>query len=121
MKGGGGGSQNYSRQLAGSAGASSSNKDEECLNILFDVYLKKIQNVVFELKVGDILKLQLEMEMQLLNVLSNGDLCGIVDAPDVLKLRNCIKKGYQYKATILELDRAQMKCKVRIQYLQAIL
>ncbi|WP_284462982.1 hypothetical protein [Chryseobacterium sp.] len=121
MKGGGGGSQNYSRQLAGTQGAVSTSDDEECLNILFDVHLKKIQSQIFKLNVGDVLQIDLDQEMQLVNVLSKGVLCGIVDAPQVLQLRSCIKKGYRYKATIIELDGNEMKCKVRIQYLQTVL
>lgn len=121
MKGGGGGSQNYSRQLAGTQGAGSIGGDDECLNILFDVYLKKIQSQIFKLNVGDILQIDLDQEMQLVNVLSKGILCGIVDTPQVLQLRNCIKKGYRYKATIIELDGNEEKCKVRIQYLQTVL
>lgn len=121
MKGGGGGSRNYNRQLAGTQGAGSTGGDDECLNILFDVYLKKIQSEIFKLNVGDILQLDLDQEMQLVNVLSKGILCGIIDSPQVLQLRSCMKKGYKYKATIIELDVHSMKCKVRIQYLQTIL
>ncbi len=121
MKGGGGGGQNYTRQLKGAKGSSTLSGDDECLNIQFDVYLKKLQSQIFTLSIGDILQLDLDQEMQLVNVLFEGKLCGIVDAPKVLQLRNCMKKGHQYKATIIELDSANAKCKVKIQYLQTIL
>lgn len=119
MKGGGGGGQNYSRELAGSLGGGSiQNSDDKCLEIKFEAILKKLQNKIHSLNIGDVLQLDLEPDMQLVNALSEGILCGTVDSPQVIQLRICMKKGYKYKATIIELD--SKSCKVMVQNLTPV-
>lgn len=118
MKGGGNRNRNYSEQLSTISGGHSVNNDD-CSKITFETNLKKLQKKISTLNVGDVLQLNLDEEMQLINALSGGVLCGIVDAPQAIQLRNCMKKGHKYKATILELDITF--CKVRIQTLISIL
>ena len=119
MKGGGGGSLNYSRPLAGATGGGNLQDGyEECLKIKFEAVLKKLQSKIQTLNIGDVLQLDLEPDMQLVNALSDGFLCGTLDAPQVIQLRICMKKGYKFKATIVELD--SNSCRVVVQNLISI-
>lgn len=118
MKGGGGGSLNYSRPLAGVAGGGNLQDDDECFKIKFEAALKKMQNKIHSLSIGDVLQLDLEPDMELVNALSDGILCGTLDAPQVIQLRICMKKGNKFKATISELD--SHSCKVIVQNLITI-
>jgi hypothetical protein len=118
MKGGGGGSHNYSRQLSGAAGGNSGNGDEECLKLRIEANLKQLQSKIYTLVIGDILQLELDNEMQLVIASSDGILCGVVDAVKVIQLRACMIKGYKFKATILEIN--STSCKVLIRNLQSV-
>lgn len=118
MKGGGGSSHNYSKQLSGALGGNSENSDDECLKIRIEANLKQLQSKVHTLIIGDILQLELDAEMELVTALSDGILCGIVDAVKVVQLRMCMKRGYKFKATVLEINTTS--CKVLIQNLQSL-
>ncbi|ANF49953.1 hypothetical protein A0O34_05170 [Chryseobacterium glaciei] len=113
MKGGGGGSHSYTREIQNSTkGISSASGEINCKDIQFDTDLKNIQPITKTLKVGDILSIE-KNDLGLVVALYNGKLCGMLDSLAVSSLIKCIDAGFIYKGSVVELQSTNCKVKVR--------
>lgn len=113
MKGGGGGSHSYTREIQNSAkGISSANGEINCKDLQFDTDLKNMQPIIKTLKVGDILSIE-KNELGLIVALYDGKLCGMLDSLAVNNLIKCIDAGFIFKGTVIELQNTICKIKVR--------
>jgi hypothetical protein len=113
MKDGGNGKANYTKSLAVKPSVGGVIGSDDC-NIAFTTYLQKLQPIFVDYKVDDVLIVDVDTAG---NVIASGKhgLCGTIAAPETIELKQCLKQGKKYKATILDIT--SVSCQVRVRRL----
>ncbi|WP_316758577.1 hypothetical protein [Pedobacter aquatilis] len=111
MKDGGSGKSNYTKSLAVKPTLIGGVGSDDC-NINFTTYLQKLQPALASYEVDDVLVVDVDASG---NVITSGKhgLCGTIAAPETIQLKQCIKKGKKYKATILDISTGSCQVRVR--------
>jgi len=98
-----------------STGNSGPGYSSSCDTLRFDLQLSSPQApVVATLSVGDVLLIAV-VQMQglvIVQALSNGQPAGGLTGPEATMLRNCIDKGHNYTATVLQITSGQVRVRV---------
>lgn len=110
MKDGGSKKSNYSKKLTSISTKTTAASTVDC-NLGFTAPLQNLQPSLSFYSQDDILKVEISDYGFVIAKGKFGE-CGTVTSPETLALKQCIKDGNKYKATILEISKTS--CKVRI-------
>ncbi|MBN9395462.1 MAG: hypothetical protein J0H83_09470 [Candidatus Melainabacteria bacterium] len=102
---------------SGGGGGSGSVFDpgDDCESLVLNTHISSPkEDVVDQLKVGDVLDVSVQMQgaTSVVVVSHNGQMAGGLAAPQVAKLRECIQKGTRYIATVTEKNAGLTKVRV---------
>ncbi len=110
MKGGGNRfSTEYTRSLVDSTPKSS--KGDNCDEIDFNTELRNVDSSITKYSKGDVLEVQLDGLKRIVAVGIHGQ-CGVIIYVNAIQLKNCIEKGKEFIAVIL--DFSVSHCNVRV-------
>jgi len=99
----------------GSGGGGGTYDDAPCDRLRFDAQITSPQApVVATISVGDVLDVVVATMHGVLvvQVLKNGQVAGGLAGPDASRLRNCIDKGFVYRAVVLAVLGGQVRVRV---------
>ncbi|MCI1648788.1 MAG: hypothetical protein LKI39_01000 [Bacteroides sp.] len=91
-------------------------KENDCYGIVVETELVKVQAEVLRCKKGDILALIYEENT--LKVKNGSTLCGYITPPEFGRIVECMRKGFYFKAAIIELRDKPLYCKVIVRILE---
>ena len=109
MKGGSSYYTDYTRDLSGSGGESSS--EDPCDNLDFKSQIIDLQPSISKYSIGDALDVAVNPSGSIVVIGEHG-ICGTISGMKVIKLKKCIAKGKEYLAVIV--DKGSSHCEVRI-------
>jgi hypothetical protein len=87
----------------------------ECSDLVINTQVSSPKpSVVKLLNVGDILAVSLVLTnaTEVVQLLSGSELLGGVASPDVNKLKNCLRQGVQFEATVKEIRQGQVTIRI---------
>lgn len=98
---------------SGSGGYTPSAPASPCARLTFQATLNSPKPVIVsQLKVGDLLDVVLNSQGQGIILEHNGQIAGSLTSSQVAQLVNCMNSGFDYQATVVQLNGGQ--CVVRI-------
>lgn len=109
MKDGGHSHLRYTREISPSS--SYMNDDNNCDKINFSTDLQNIQSNISDYCVNDILDVKLDV-VERIYVEGEHGICGYITAIPSTQLKNCLKKGKQFEAVMLNVS--STSCRVKI-------